>query len=74
MLILTRKKNESIILNGNIEIKIIELDDGKVRIGIDAPKSIEIMRKELYETIEEENKKAVSSKFNSNDIKKLLKK
>lgn len=74
MLILTRKKDESIILNGNIEIKIIELDDGKVRIGIDAPKSIEIMRKELYETIEEENKKAVSSKFNSNDIKKLLKK
>jgi len=61
MLVLSRKKNESIIINGNIEIKIIESDDGKVRIGIDAPKDIEIHRKEVYEQIMAENKAAASS-------------
>lgn len=74
MLILTRKKDESIIIDGNIEIKIVELDDGKVRIGIEAPKNIEILRKELYETMKEENKAAVSKKINLQDVKRFLKK
>lgn len=74
MLILTRKKDESIIIDGNIEIKIVELDDGKVRIGIEAPKNIEILRKELYETMKEENKAAVSKKINLQDAKRFLKK
>ena len=74
MLILTRKKDESIIINGNIEIKIIEIEDGKIRVGIEAPKDIEIMRKELYLRIKEENLAAINNKFKSGDIKKLLKK
>lgn len=74
MLILTRKKDESIIIDGNIEIKIVELDDGKVKIGIEAPKNIEILRKELYETMKEENKAAVSKKINLQDAKRFLKK
>jgi len=61
MLVLSRKKNESIIINGNIEIKIIESDDGKVRIGIDAPKEIEIHRKEVFDQIMAENKAAAAS-------------
>ncbi len=61
MLVLSRKKNESIIINGNIEIKIIESDDGKVRIGIDAPKDIEIHRKEVFDQIMAENKAAAAS-------------
>lgn len=73
MLILTRKKDESIIIDGNIEIKIVELDDGKVKIGIEAPKNIEILRKELYERIQEENKAAVNTKLNTKDMKDLLK-
>lgn len=58
MLILTRKLNESLILGENIEIKVIKIEDGKVRLGISAPKDINIYRKELYEMIVKENRKA----------------
>lgn len=74
MLVLTRKSNESIIINGNIEIKVIEIEDGKVKLGIDAPKEIEIHRKEVYEEIQEENKKAASGKLDLKEITKLLNK
>ena len=74
MLILTRKKNESIIIDGNIEVKIIELEDGRVRIGIEAPKEIEILRKELYDQMQEENKAAVNVGSKLDEMKDLLKK
>lgn len=74
MLILTRKKNESIIIDGNIEVKIIELEDGKVRIGIEAPKEIEILRKEIYDRVQEENKAAVNIGFRLDKMKNLLRK
>lgn len=73
MLILTRKKDESIIIDGKIEIKIIEIEDGKVRIGIEAPRDIDIMRKELYEKIQEENLAAVNHISKMDDMKKLFK-
>ncbi|MCH4889296.1 carbon storage regulator CsrA [Acidaminobacter sp. JC074] len=69
MLVLSRKKNESIIIGGNIEIKIIESDDGKVRIGIDAPKEIEIHRKEVFDLIMEENKAAMNTKSKLDQLK-----
>ena len=69
MLVLSRKKNESIIIDGKIEIKIIESDDGKVRIGIEAPKNIEIHRKEVYDLIMAENKAALNSKELLNHLK-----
>lgn len=58
MLILTRKKEESIIINGNIEIQIISIEEGKVKIGIEAPKDIEIYRSEVFEKIEAANQEA----------------
>lgn len=61
MLILSRKKEESIIINGDIELKIISLDENRVRIGIQAPADVKIFRKELYEQITDENKAAMSS-------------
>ncbi|NLV89652.1 MAG: carbon storage regulator CsrA [Tissierellia bacterium] len=73
MLILTRKKDESIILDGRIEIKIIEIEEGKVKIGIEAPRDIDIIRKELYKKVEEENITAIKSKYKPDDIKKLFK-
>ncbi len=73
MLILSRKKNESIIIDGNIEVKIIEIEDGKIKIGIEAPKEIEILRKELYEKIQEENKAAVNIGSRLDKMKNLLK-
>ncbi|MBN2794394.1 MAG: carbon storage regulator CsrA [Clostridia bacterium] len=69
MLVLSRKKDESIIIDGKIEIKIIEAEDGRVRIGIDAPKNIEIHRKEVYDEIMTENKAAVSAKQNVEALK-----
>ncbi|NLK43516.1 MAG: carbon storage regulator CsrA [Tissierellia bacterium] len=72
MLILTRKKDESIILDGRIEIKIIEIEDGKVKIGIEAPRDIDIIRKELYKKVEEENITAIKYNYKPEDIKKLF--
>lgn len=74
MLILSRKKDESIIIDGNIEIKIVEIEDGKVKIGIEAPKDIDIMRKELYKRIQEENEAAVDNPTNLEEMKRLFKK
>jgi carbon storage regulator len=55
VLILTRKKDESIIIDGNIEIQIIGIEEGKVKIGINAPKSVTIHRSEIFEKIKESN-------------------
>ncbi|NRY60075.1 carbon storage regulator CsrA [Clostridium beijerinckii] len=58
MLIITRKKGESLMIGDDIEIIISKIDDGSVKIGINAPKSVQVLRKELYEEIEQENKQA----------------
>jgi carbon storage regulator len=59
MLVLHRKKGESIMIGNQIEIRILETADGKVKIGIEAPREISILRKEIYLEIIEENQKAV---------------
>lgn len=61
MLALSRKKDEAIIINDNIEIKIIDVKGDQVKIGITAPKSIPIYRKEVYVQIQEANKEAAAS-------------
>ena len=62
MLALTRKKGESLVLNNNIEITVLEIRGDQIKIGINAPKDVPIYRKEVYEQIEEANKAAVQSK------------
>lgn len=62
MLILSRKKEESLIINGNIEIKVLDLGNGIVKLGVVAPKEVEVHRKEIYERIKEENRASVSAK------------
>jgi len=52
MLVLSRGKNESIIIGSNIEIIIVNINAGRVRLGITAPKSISVHRKEVYEAIQ----------------------
>lgn len=61
MLILSRKLDESIIINGNIEIKIVSIDDARVRIGVSAPANVEVHRKEVFERIKEENLQAAKT-------------
>ncbi|HCD09350.1 MAG TPA: carbon storage regulator [Thermoanaerobacter sp.] len=59
MLILTRKVGQAIVIGEDIEIKILEIDDGQIKLGITAPKNISVLRKELIE-IKDENLKAAS--------------
>ena len=61
MLALSRKKDESIIINNNIEVTIIEVKGEQVKIGVTAPKSIPVYRKEVYEQIQESNKESANS-------------
>jgi len=61
MLALSRKKGESLVINNNIEITVLELRGDQVKIGITAPKEIPIYRKEVYLQIEEENKAALKT-------------
>ncbi|MGL5311686.1 MAG: carbon storage regulator CsrA [Peptostreptococcaceae bacterium] len=70
MLVITRKKNESILIGDDIEIKIAKIEDGSVKLAISAPKEKTILRKEVYEKVEEENRKAISTEI---DITKLFK-
>jgi len=60
MLVLTRKKNESIQIGENIEIKVLGVEGDQIKLGIHAPKSIDIHRKEIYEAIQKENNEAVN--------------
>lgn len=51
MLVLSRKKNESIVINDNITIVIVEIRGDKVRLGIEAPKDVPVHRKEIFDAI-----------------------
>jgi len=64
MLALTRKKGESIIIGDNIEVKILDIEGDRVRLGIEAPREISIHRQEVYKQIQEENKAASKSPIN----------
>ena len=71
MLALSRKKDEAVIINDDIEITIIEIKGDQVKIGISAPKSVPIYRKEVYMQIQNANKEAAQS-VDIKNIKELL--
>ncbi len=56
MLALSRKKNEALVINNNVEITILEVKGDQVKVGIEAPREIPIYRKEVYLQIQEANK------------------
>jgi len=58
MLVLSRQKDESIIIGDDVEVTIVDVRGDKVRLGITAPKSISVHRKEVYEAIQREKKEA----------------
>ena len=70
MLVLSRKIGEVITVGSSVRISVLSYDRGVVRLGIEAPKSIPIHRKEVYDKIIEMNKQA--SKTDLNSIKSLL--
>jgi carbon storage regulator len=71
LLVITRKKGDSILIGDNIEITVVKLDDGSVKLAINAPKELVILRKELYNEVKEENQKATEVNL---DILKNFKK
>ncbi len=61
MLALSRKKNEALVINNNIEITVLEIKGEQVKLGISAPRDVPIYRKEVYVQIQEANKEAVNA-------------
>jgi len=69
MLVLTRKKGQSLMIGHDIELSIIDIQGDQVRIGINAPKNVAVHRKEIYEEIRKENLSAIAGK--NTDIQAL---
>ena len=69
MLVLTRKSGQKLIINDNIEILIVESNNGSVKIGINAPKEVSIYREEIWREIKGLNK--VAPKITLKDVDKL---
>ena len=61
MLALSRKRDESLVIDNNIEVTILDIRGDQVKIGISAPKEIPIYRKEVYLQIQEANKQAMEA-------------
>ena len=71
MLALSRKKGDSLIINNNIEVTVLEVKGEQVKIGITAPKQVPVYRKEVYTQIQQANKEAMETASPS-DLKGLL--
>ncbi|MGR3292734.1 MAG: carbon storage regulator CsrA [Candidatus Scalindua sp.] len=61
MLVLTRKLGESIIINENVQISVIEINKNNIKLGVNAPKELTIYREEVFLKIKEENAQSSSS-------------
>ncbi|MEX2459809.1 MAG: carbon storage regulator CsrA [Paenibacillaceae bacterium] len=73
MLVLTRKKGESIMIGDQIELVIVSIEGDQVKLGIKAPLQVEIYRKEVYESIQMANREA-REKIDLDVISKMFKK
>ena len=71
MLALTRKKGESLVINNNIEVTILEIRGDQIKLGISAPRDVSIYPKEVYLQIQEENKAALETN-NAEALKNLF--
>lgn len=72
MLVLSRKKGESIMLGDNIEVVVLGVEGETVKLGIRAPKQVEVHRKEIFDAIRQENQEASSAKISTADLRGLL--
>jgi carbon storage regulator len=59
MLVLSRKKNESIVINDEIRIVVVEIRGDKVRLGVEAPREVPVHRREVYEAIQRSNSESL---------------
>ena len=72
MLVLSRKPKESIVINGDITVSVLRVDNDNVRIGIEAPKTVPVMRKEIYQEISQNNLAAAGSNIDELKKKQLV--
>lgn len=72
MLVLSRKLNESIVINDSIVITVCDIDKDRVRIGIDAPKDIRVFRKELLDNAKIINEESTTTFGNLDELKNKL--
>lgn len=71
MLILSRKLDESIMIGKDIELKVISIDGSSVKLGIDAPKDVDIIRHELYSAVKGSNLEAGNQSIDKESIAQL---
>lgn len=71
MLILTRKANQKLIINDNIEVVVLEVNGSAVKIGVKAPSDVHIYREEIYKEIQNINKQAQA--LDAKDVEKIAK-
>lgn len=62
MLVLSRKKNESIVINDDITVVVVEIRGDKVRLGVEAPKEVPVHRREVYDAIKRSENSEISEK------------
>ena len=72
MLVLTRKQDQSIMIGDDIEVKLLDIKENQVKIGVMAPKDVTVHRREVYLAIQSENADAAQSPSETTDIDKLL--
>ncbi|TVY09336.1 carbon storage regulator CsrA [Paenibacillus cremeus] len=72
MLVLARKKDESIMIGDNIEVVVLGIDGDMVRLGIKASRDIQVYRKEIYASIKQANQEASTSSINIHALNELL--
>ncbi|WP_127581224.1 carbon storage regulator CsrA [Paenibacillus koleovorans] len=72
MLVLTRKKGESIMIGNQIEIVVLGIEGDALKLGIKAPKDVEVYRKEVYNAIRTANQEATQGKVDWGDVGKLF--
>ena len=71
MLVLTRKEDESIMIGDDIEVKVLDVKEHQVKLGIDAPRSVVVHRREVYLAIQAENA-AAASVAQPDEVSKLI--
>lgn len=74
MLILSRKLNEKIKIGNDITLTIIEIKGDQIKIGVDAPKDVKVFRQEVFNAIQDENKKAAMQSDNLSALGQLFSK
>lgn len=73
MLVLTRKRGESIHIAGNIKVTVLDIMGDNIKIGIEAPRNIDIYRSEILQAIQKENQQAATMNTALEDLAKLIK-